>query len=208
MKINFEKRPLSWSQVNSFLYDPKQWYDRYILGKKSEDTPELIFGKRFSDSIIEGKPLAPITLLPKNEFEFQFRVCGIKCIGFADGFDDVSKKNLIEYKTGVKEWTHDRVKKHGQIDFYLLANYVLYKIKPEDVSVALEWIPTKKIHTQKMGLSNNEYSIDFATNPPEVVRFETKRTLPEILTFAGFLGKTIGEMQKYVDNYHLHTVSE
>jgi hypothetical protein len=198
MKDRFLKRPLSWSQLSAFEYSKSDWYDKYILGIETPPNPEMVFGKKLAKSIEDGKPLAPVTLLPKCEHKFEFFWEGIKCIGFADGFDPKTKRNLIEYKSGVKSWDYKRVRDHGQIDFYLLGNYQTDKVKPEEVECFLEWIPTKRVHTKSSGLSKGDYKIEFATDPPTVHRFPTSRSFVDILKFGQRIVKTVEEMEAYL----------
>lgn len=192
MKIKkfIKDRPLSWSAISSFEYDPEQWYQNYYLGIKTPPTPEMIFGKKFADSCEAGKPLAPVTLLSKMEQGFKVVFGDIPLIGFADTFDHIGKKKIGEYKTGIKAWDQKRVDEHGQITMYALMNYISSRIKPEDTKFFLEWIPTKKM---------GDYSIEFAHNPPQVIHFKTKRTMKDILEFGARINSTVQKMEDYIN---------
>lgn len=202
MKDFLKTRPMSWSQLSAFEYNKGDWYKKYIQGIQPKSNPEMVFGKALAHSIEDGRPLAPVTILPKCEYKFEFthngKKDGIPCIGFADGFDPESKRKLCEYKSGVKAWDHGRVRLHGQIDFYLLGNYILHKVKPEEVECFLQWIPTKKIYKTKTGLGNKEYTIEFATDPPAVHTFPTARTMTDILLFGERIERTVKAMDEYV----------
>lgn len=203
MTNRFRSRPLSWSQLSSFKYNKDEWYSRYILNITQKENPEMIFGKKLAKSIEDGKPLAPVTLLPKAEHKFEVIFNGINLIGFADGFDPETNRSLCEYKSGVKPWDQKRVNEHGQIDFYLLCNYITNKVRPEEVSVFLEWIPTVRIHGKQSGLGNPLYEIDFASNPPLVHKFSTARTMADVLRFGKFINDTVEQMNEVIHSKSL-----
>lgn len=188
-------RPLSWSAMSSFEYDPEQWFQAYPMGIKQPTSPEMAFGSVFGKSAEIGKPLAPVTLLAKMEHPFAFMFGKIPMIGYADTFDPVFKSHIGEYKTGVKEWTQKRVDEHGQITFYALGNYTLDKVRPEDCAFFLEWIPTKKVWA-KNGLS---YGIAFRDTPPMPIHFDTKRTMKDLLQFGQRINRTVKEMEIYAN---------
>ena len=193
MDTTFKTRPLSWSQLSSFAWDKEQWYDRYILGNKSPDTPELIFGKIFANSCEIRQPLAPVTLLKEMEKAFKVAFAGIHLTGFADTY----KKTIIgEYKTGAKPWDQKRVDTHGQITMYALMNYITYKIKPDDCIFFLEWIPTEKVPRNNGDFSGFDYDIKFQ-QPIRVEHFKTKRTMKDILEFGQYIIKTVKEMEEF-----------
>lgn len=198
----FKKRPLSHSQLNVFAWDKEDWYKKYILNQTQEQSPEMIFGKFLAQSIEDGKPLAPVTTLSKVEHEFKFKFSGIHCIGYADTFDDKTFQTLGEFKSGIKPWDQKRVDEHEQLDFYCLGNYIINKIKPDDMSIFLEWVPTKRISVAKSGLSKGEYIIDFV-KPIVVHHFKTKRNMNDMLRFCNKIKSTVKEMQSYVDNRSL-----
>jgi len=191
IKDFLKKRPLSWSAISSFEYDPEQWYNNYFLGKRQDPSAEMLFGGKFANSCEARKPLAPVTLLSKMEHGFKVVFNGIPLIGFADTYDEAGRKHIGEYKTGVKAWDQKRVDEHGQITMYALMNYVSHKIRPEDCRFFLEWIPTCKL---------GDYSIDFV-QPIKVHKFETKRTMKDVLEFGARINKTVVAMENYVRNH-------
>jgi hypothetical protein len=200
-KPKFDKtRALSWSAISSFEYDPEQWYRKYVLLQPDPENEEMRFGKRFADSCEKRKPLAPVTLLSKMEQKFEVVFCGIKLIGYADTFDDVTFKALGEYKTGVKEWDQRRVDEHGQITLYCLFNYVTKKIKPEDMDLFLQWIPTRKISQENGDFSRSEYTIDFV-RPIKVHTFRTRRNMKDVVEFGAKIKRVYKEMEMYAKNH-------
>jgi hypothetical protein len=189
----FKTRPLSWSSMSSFEYNPEEWYENYILGKKKDPSPEMLFGKIFAESCENRKPLAPVTLLSKMEQPFKVVFGKIHMVGFADTFDDVLKTTIGEYKTGkmTKPWTQDRVDKHGQITLYALFNLIKNKIKPDDCKFFLEWVPT---------IQRGDFSIEILKNE-KVRHFDTKRTMKDVLEFGVRINRVVKDMEKYVRNH-------
>ena len=192
------KRPLSYSAISSFEYDKEQWYKKYILGEKLKETPELKFGKVFAKSCEDRCPLAPVTLLDKMEHKFSVVFDDIPLVGFADTWDDKTHLEGGEYKTGVQIWNQKRVDEHEQITIYLLMNYITHKINPDSVRYFLEWVPTKKIERSNGDFSGEDYEIAFVT-PITVRRFETKRTMTDILRYGAKIKRIVKEMEDYVN---------
>lgn len=192
-----QTRPLSWSAISKFEYDPEEWFRKYILGEKTIETIEMKFGKAFASAIEDGKPLAPVTIIhgpeavPGKNVEYPFKVVlrGIPLVGYADTFDDRKCKRLGEFKTGKKAWDQKRVDEHGQITMYLLMNFIQNKVPPEEVSCFLEWIPTT---------DTGDFNITFL-EPVTVHPFETKRTMADIINFGKRIESTIDAMQAFVD---------
>lgn len=186
-----KKRPLSWSAMSSFEYDPEQWYQNYYLGNKTPPTPEMMFGSIFAKSCEARKPLAPVTLLSKMEQPFKVMFGKIPLVGYADTFDHKFKKKIGEYKTGVKPWDQKRANNHGQIKMYALMNFITSKIKPEHCKFFLEWVPTKQM---------GNYTIDFV-RPIKVHHFDIKVTMADIIKFGQYINSTVENMQRFVDNH-------
>lgn len=180
-------RPLSWSAISSFEYNPDQWYRRYIL-KEETTSPEMEFGKLFAQSCESRKPMAPVTLLSRMEQDFKVTFNKIPLIGFADTYDDVSKKIIGEYKTSKNPWTQEKVDAHGQITMYALMNYITHKVKPEDTQFFLESVLTE---------SRGDYTIALK-KPIEVLHFDTKRTMKDILAFGARINTIVKEMEAHV----------
>ena len=195
----WRKRDYSWSQHSSFHYNPLKWYERYVLGIEEPATPELLFGKKFADSCEIGKPLAPVTMLARMEQDFKVPFSDFFLIGYADTFCDKTNRIIGEYKTGMKAWDQKRVDQHGQITMYCLMNLVKNDIKPEETKIFLEWIPTARKWKEK-DETGFDYEMVFATDPAEVVRFETSRTMSEVMAFGGEIIKTRKAMEDYVKN--------
>ena len=200
---NWLNRPMSYSQFATWEYSDKkkdgkvEWFRRYIKNEKDPPSPELIFGKKFADSVEAGTPLAPVTILSKVEKEFNVVILGkIKLVGFADTIDGETFKETGEFKTGANAWTQKKVDEHRQITLYALFNWITNKVKPEDCKFWLEWVPTLKIEQENGDFSGYDYRIEFK-QPIEVIRFNTKRTMMDILKCIKYVEKTRAEMLEY-----------
>lgn len=193
-----EGRPLSWSAKSSFDWDPEDWYQKYILGKKSPETADMRFGKTVGEKLASDPLYLPfVPRLDVFEHPFNIMYGKIKMTGFADSFCSVTNKKMYEYKTGVKKWDKKRVDNHGQIDMYLLMHYITTKIKPEDVECSLVWLPTKRAEG-----GDFDVKIEFTDDIERDFRvFKTKRTMADILRFASKVKKTVVLMEEYVNNH-------
>lgn len=190
----WKERPYSWSQHSSFTWDPEQWYEKYILGEDQGASREMEFGK-----FVGGKLEKDPTFLPQiprhsvMEYEFKCMFGKIPVVGYADSFCDKTNKKLLEFKTGKTKnsWDQKKVDNHGQLTFYLLMNWLINKIKPEDVEVQLIWMPTQ---------DNGDFSISFVEPIEQNIKsFKTKRTMRDILKF----GQEINEIYKKMELFAL-----
>lgn len=184
-------RPLSWSALSSFDWNPEEWYRKYYLGQDPGSSPEMLFGKVFAQSCEDRTPLAPVTMLSKMEYKFEARFNNIPMIGYGDTFNDVTFDELGEYKTSKKLWTQSKVDSHGQLTLYPFLNYIDKKIRPEDTRIWLECVETEIKSNYQIGLKK----------PIKVHHFETKRTMSDILQFGSYVNLTVMKMQDYVRNH-------
>lgn len=178
------ERPYSWSQHSSFKYSPRQWYEKYVLDIKTPPSPEMQFGN-YAGNLLATDPLYLPEVERASIFEQELRgkVGDIELIGFLDSFCP-EKKVLLEYKTSrnKKTWNHISANKHQQIDFYCYLIYHTYKIKPEVLTIKLIYIPTH-FHEGDVVLSGEP-----------VQTFHIKKTMKDILSFAGEIKKRRIEM--------------
>jgi hypothetical protein len=193
MKEFFQTRPCSWSCISSFHYNKEEWYETYIEGKKKPQTKEMIFGSMVGKKLETDPTFLPqIERLSKMEHPFNFVFNGIKMTGYADSFCNITNKKLREYKSGKKEWDQKRVDEHGQLTLYTMGNYITTKVLPEDVDIALYWMPTQE---------NGDFSISFVEPIEEHIKmFKTKRTMNDLINFGRFINTTVEEMDKYVES--------
>lgn len=190
MKPTFDKtRPLSWSAISSFEYDPEQWYAKYCLNKPQPASPAMAFGKKVAEAIENGKPPAPLTVLSQVEHKLEAKFGKIPLIGFIDTYEP--GKRLGEFKTGKKAWTQKRADDHGQIDMYLLIIWLRDKIPPEQIECYLEWMPTQE---------NGDFSISMIDSS-KVHHFPTRRTMRQVLNFGMRINKVYKQMEEYAKNH-------
>jgi len=200
-KYHLEKlnsRPLSWSSLSSWEWNKEEWAKKYLEGIETPPSEEMRFGSRVGKKLETDPTYLPmIHRCSKMENEFCVSMSGIKMLGYADSFDNVSFLVGDEYKSGVKPWDQNRVDQHGQITMYLLMNYITNKIKPEYVHFRLWWMPTTRIET-----GDFKVAIDFVPDIENNIKvFETKRTMVDILKFAAYIKKTYKEMQEFALAY-------
>ena len=189
----WQNRAFSWSQITSFDYSPEQWFKRYFMADEEFiETEEMRFGKIIGERLASDPKFLPeVPRLSKFEHPFNVMFGKIPLVGYADSFCDKTNKKLYEYKTGVKKWDQKRADEHGQIDMYLLMNYITNKIRPEEMQVKLVWLPTKRKED-----GDFKVTIDFVDGmKPQI--FSTKRTMQDILNFGARLNRVHKEMEDY-----------
>lgn len=195
MKKTFNKtRPISWSAISSFEYSPEQWYKKYVLNEPQDTSREMEFGKVIGKKLETDPTFLPmIERHSKMEHPFNVVFNKIPLVGYADSFCDKTHKKLSEFKTGKKAWDQKRADHHGQIDMYLLMNYITKKIKPEDVDITLVWMPTQ---------DNGDFSISFVEPIEKNIKiFKTKRTMTDILRFGQRINSVYKAMEDYCQNH-------
>jgi len=188
------QRPLSWSAISSWNYSKEDWAKKYIDGEVPKSSKEMDWGKKIG-KLLETDPtyLPQVPRHSKMEHKFSVNLSGIPLVGYADSFCDKSHNKLLEFKTGKKAWDQKRTDEHGQITMYCLMNYITNKIKPEDMDIALVWLPTQ---------DNGDFSISFVEPIEDHIQiFKTKRTMQDILLFASEIKKIYKQMEEYVKNY-------
>ncbi len=186
--IDFEKRPLSWSAISSFRYDPEQWYKKYVLGQKQEENATMRFGKVVGERLASDPTYLSQIERPEGglyEYELRFKVGGIPCIGFIDWWHPTIK-NLKEFKTG-NAWTKDKAENHGQLKFYNLGLMIKDNEIPEN------------IHTELISMESEargDFSYDFIDGMKPIIH-PVKLTTRDCLMFGAELLKTVKEMESY-----------
>lgn len=184
------KRPLSWSAISSFEYDPEQWYRKYVLKEEQETSAPMEFGKVIGERLASDPAFLPhIPRYPEFERKLECKLGKIPLIGFIDSYRP--HDGLLEYKTGQKAWDQKRADGHGQIDMYLLMLYLSHHVRPENVACTLSWIPTKE---------NGDFSIGFV-NEDLAHSFHTKRSMAQILRFGDRINRVYKEMEEYAAHY-------
>jgi hypothetical protein len=192
LKKTWLARPFSWSQLSAFQYNRKQWFERYILNEKSPDTEALRFGKQIGERLASDPKFLPeVPRLKVFEQGISTTLGGIKLISYFDSFEP-EPLEFVEYKTSANEakWTHQSANEHGQMTFYYLQLYLEYKAKPEDIPSRLVYIPCEADHDFKLVIS-----------PEPIQIFEVKKTMADILRFAGEIKATRYEMEQIVEKW-------
>jgi hypothetical protein len=185
--IDFKTRPLSWSAISSFEYDPEQWYSKYILNEKQEESKEMAWGKKLSKSIEDGKPLVPFIIYPVVEKKLSVMFSGIPLIGYIDTFDPETYF-FREYKSSRTIWSRKKAESHGQLAFYALLIFITYKVPPEKYSIHLDCVQTRE---------NGEFEMEFV-QPVKVVSYRVKLTMKDVLAMGLRIKRTVKEMEEFV----------
>jgi hypothetical protein len=180
------QRPLSWSALSSFEYDPEQWFETYCLDKRQE-SKEMTFGSFVDKKIQEDKTFLPdLPRYPLEQYKMNVMLGKQPLVGLPDGLD-LDKYLLADYKTGKKAWDKKRADDTGQLTFYLLLIYITHKIVPEKFRCFIHWLET---------CDKGDFTINFVDDM-EVKTFETRRTMTDLLKFCVRINKTVKAMKQY-----------
>jgi hypothetical protein len=147
-------------------------------------------GNIVGDSIGTPHSLVP-DLVPPGIKEYPLRASlgDIHIVGFADHFCPDTLE-LNENKTAVnpKKWTKGTVDRHGQLTMYALMLFLKHDIKPEDLTIYLNYIRVIE------GADMRYYLPD----PVELKRFQTKRTGADLLAYSVYILQTVENMETYI----------
>ncbi len=185
--IHNRERPLSWSAISAFEWNPKQWHDKYVLKIKPVSSPEMDFGN-WVDKKVQNEPefLPDLVRYPVMQHEMRAIFDGIPLIGIADTYHPGSGF-LRDYKTGRNIWDQKRANETGQLTMYSLLLYYTEKAKPENLQLFIDWLPTH-IH---------QGEIDFRDDPVKIYTFKTKRDMRTVLQFGQRIKETWKKMEEY-----------
>ena len=152
----------------------------------------MIFGNVVGDSLGTPDSLVPMLnphLLGVKEFELLAKLDKLQLIGFADHYCP-DTLNLNENKTSrrLNRWTQKEVDAHGQLTMYALMLMLTHKVKPEDLTIWLNFIPVRETQCFDMEVIYQKLL------PP---RFRTTRTTRQCLEFGATILKTLKEMETY-----------
>lgn len=183
-----KQRPLSWSALSSFEYDPEQWYETYILGKK-QTSKEMDFGS-YVDNRFQNDPKFFPELDRGELLQHKMKAVfsGIHLVGIPDILSIKGKKELFDLKTGKKKWDDERARDTGQLTFYLFLIFITYKILPEEFTCGIHWLETH---------DTGDFKIDFVPNVKPKT-FYTTRTTADLIAFGVRIKKTVKSMQEFV----------
>lgn len=193
-----EDRPLSWSAISSFEWNPRQWYEKYVLKIKPIKTPELAFGSMVDERIQSDKKFLPhLERFPIMQHRMTMTFNGIPLVGVADHFDPGGKKGprLKDDKTGRKPWDQKRADETGQLTLYTFFLYETEKIKPEDLRLSIDWLPTHIKGGEIAFIEPNHRKLIPVT-------IHTRRTMHDILKFGQRINETYAAMEEYMNREH------
>lgn len=187
--IYSEKRPLSWSGISSFEWNPMQWYEKYVLKQEMKMTPELLLGKEVDQRVQDDPEYLPE--LPRYEvMQHEMRTIwrDIPLIGYSDQYNP-EPLAIRDLKTGRKPWDQKRADETGQLTMYLFMLYLMDKsIDVENAQLYIDWIPTHIKDGQLV-----------LVEPIVVHTFQTKRSMQQVLEFAQRIERTWKAMEAYAD---------
>lgn len=186
------KRPLSWSSISSWEYNKEKWAKKYLENIVEPTNSAMAFGKMIGEKLASDPTFLPsVPRLPKFEHGINYTFAGIPLVGFIDAYCP-NTPAMYEYKTSgnVKRWTKESVVEHGQIDMYAMLLYMSEKIKPEDLTIKLVYIPV---------VEDGGFELRLSKEPVQV--FEVKKTMLDITKFAARVKKIYKEMEEYALSY-------
>lgn len=202
--VYHKDRPFSWSAKSSFDWNPRQWYEKYVLKLTPEETPELRFGKMVDQKIQDDPTFLPhVVRYPIFQHKMEAIYKGIPLVGLSDAYSPPQKipkfgekgyvttfPELRDYKTGRKPWDQKRADQTGQLTLYVGMHYLQDKIRPEDFKLYIDWLPTHYVNKEIAFIEPDHTKLVPKT-------FQTKRTMLQVLAFLQSIEDTWAKMQEY-----------
>lgn len=185
----FIVRPLSYSQLSCWEYNKDEWYERYILNKKTPANSAMRAGTLIGDSIGTDKSLVPLLTPPGvKEYELRASLGNIHIVGFCDHYCP-DTRILHENKTSTSrlKWNQKSVDTHKQLDMYALMLFLTHDVLPDDLTIYLNYIPVIEGPDMRY----------YLPNPVEHYTFETKRTAEQLVAMTQYIEKTVWDMCAY-----------
>jgi|SRR3990167_3464973 len=183
-------RPLSWSQISSFEWNPEDWYSRYILGEKQAETGPLIFGKKIGERLATDLAFLPEVPRYKHmEKKFIGKIGDIELIGFLDSFCP-NTLSILEFKTSSNKnrWNQKKAEEHGQLSFYCLLVWLNHGKLPEKCHLC--YLPCRE---------TGSFDIELTGEPVQI--FEVKKTAVDVLKFGNYIKDVRKKMIKYAEEH-------
>lgn len=185
----FIPRPLSYSQLSAWEYNKDEWYERYILNKRTPANSAMRAGTIIGDSIGTDKSLVPLLTPPGvKEYELRASLGDIHIVGYCDHYCPLTH-TLNENKTSTNrnKWNQKNVDEHKQLDMYALMLFLTHDVLPDDLTIYLNYIPVIE------GADMRYYLPD----PVEHYTFETKRTEQHLVNMTRYIENTVEDMCAY-----------
>lgn len=186
----FQERPLSWSQLSSFEYDPEQWYSSYMLGIREPANPAMEFGTLIGDAIgTDDNPVAGLDPVGTKEFRLTGHLDEILMVGYADHYCPKTF-HLEENKTSTnhKRWTKKKADEHGQLTMYALMLFLRDKVPPEKVTMSLNFIRAN---------IGQDFIYRLVEGDDMYEQFPTKRTTQQVVEFSAWIIEMVDKMYEY-----------
>lgn len=184
-------RAISWSQKSSFDWDPEQWFESTILGKR-QTSREMTFGSEIDKRFQEDPTFLPE--LPRYgmlQHKMEAKLSKFKIVGVPDDLSLGADPKLFDLKTGKKAWDQARAEATGQLKMYLLLVWLNYKIPPEKFTCGIHWLPTYE---------RGDFSIALI-EPIVPQTFYVNITMRDVLEFGVDLEKTVVKMKAYAEGH-------
>ena len=182
--MDIRKDYFSFSQFNTWLTSPKEYYKKYVLENKYRSTKFQKFGKDLMESlefdmeIVAGIPKELLAILKGYEYEEEFLIDGATIgskkdlLGFVDALSK-DQTSFVEIKTGKHAWTQDLVDKNEQVLFYAMLIRMKYGVIP---ICKLIWVETFEDEKNKNKVKFTNYIEVFyrSFSISELDKFEKK----------------------------------
>ncbi len=193
----FIVRPLSYSQLSAWEYNKDEWYERYILNKRTPANAAMRAGTLIGDSIGTEKSLVPLLTPPGvKEYELRASLGDIHIVGYCDHYCP-DTRTLHENKTSTSrvKWNQKSVDAHKQLDMYALMLFLTHDVLPNDLTIYLNYIPVIE------GADMRYYLPD----PVEFYQYATRRTDEHLVNMTRYIENTVQDMCAYA--IHKDTLS-
>lgn len=201
--VQLPKGYVSWSSLQLLEQSEERWVDKYCNPDYVErSTIEQEFGKSFAE-VMEGQDSSDdiVALIkmatPKYEqseviIEATLKAMGrsVKLLGRMDSYKE-ENHDFIDHKTGKTKWTQKMADKHGQLLFYKVMIYILYRAIPISTLV---WIQTEDSYDEEEGRQ-----IVFTGQLP--VSFVVNHTYADILKMMQRIMKGALRMEELYQQY-------
>lgn len=196
--VYHDGRPLSWSAISAFEWNPTQWYKKYVLKELPIETPELKFGKYIDERVQKERKFMPkLVRYPIMQHEMRTIWKGIPLVGYSDQYRPANKAHraafpnlaIRDLKTGKqsKPWTQQRADETGQLTMYLFMLYLMDRdIDVANAELYIDWLPTH--------IKDGEIVL---VEPVQIHTFKTKRSMTQVLQFGQRILDTWAAMEEY-----------
>lgn len=190
--IILPRKHLSWSAIDLWQKDPREYQRVYFLGEERFTNAAMHYGSKFARAMetgdAEGDQMIATAAIMVPRYEIsEYKLSAelkteegiIPLLGFLDTSRDDPADGFREFKTGSQPWTQRRVDNHGQLTLYALMVYLKHHRQVRQMH--LDWLPTEKIDG-RIALTG------------EIRSFYTERSMTEILAMAALVRRTAFEI--------------